>query len=228
MPEMETPLINWRDYPERCYYHGKRWTRYPRAIRDSDRNYYRRNIRNRTVYLHRYVWEQHNIDIPEGFHIHHIDGNYDNNDISNLQMLTPEEHMRLHFKGWCSDRKKAHLDNVRPMTKEWHRSEEGREWHRKHARIVADNMKPKEATCQLCGEKYMSKLGGTCRSKFCSDRCRAEARRRSGVDDVQYICVGCGCSFLKSKYSSIPKYCSRKCFGECRKKQTKLKKLLSI
>lgn len=33
---------------------------------------------------------------PKQYHIHHIDGNNKNNDISNLQMLTIEEHHKLH------------------------------------------------------------------------------------------------------------------------------------
>lgn len=45
---------------------------------------------------HRIVWEEHYGKIPEGMQIHHIDGDKTNNDISNLQLLTPLEHSRIH------------------------------------------------------------------------------------------------------------------------------------
>ncbi len=34
----------------------------------------------------------------KGMHIHHIDGNYENNSLKNLQILSPEEHYKLHGK----------------------------------------------------------------------------------------------------------------------------------
>jgi len=48
------------------------------------------------MFLHRYVWTQAKGEIPDGYDIHHIDFDKDNNDLSNLQMLTHEEHSRLH------------------------------------------------------------------------------------------------------------------------------------
>src|SRR5215469_4924479 len=47
--------------------------------------------------LHRAVWMHSNGKIPKGYHIHHIDGNHDNNDITNLQCLSPGDHQRLHM-----------------------------------------------------------------------------------------------------------------------------------
>lgn len=45
---------------------------------------------------HRFVWEQANGPIPEGFQIHHIDGDKTNNKLSNLQLLSNSEHQKLH------------------------------------------------------------------------------------------------------------------------------------
>ena len=42
------------------------------------------------------MWELHYGEIPEGYHIHHIDFDKSNNDISNLQLMSKEEHMQLH------------------------------------------------------------------------------------------------------------------------------------
>jgi len=46
--------------------------------------------------LHRVVWEYYNGAIPKGFQVHHKDHNPYNNDISNLELLTEEEHIRKH------------------------------------------------------------------------------------------------------------------------------------
>jgi hypothetical protein len=52
---------------------------------------------------HRKIWIEHFGDIPvdeEGFsyEIHHIDGNRNNNDISNLKMVTIREHLQIHLE----------------------------------------------------------------------------------------------------------------------------------
>lgn len=46
-------------------------------------------------YVHRLVWEEHNGPIPEGGIVIFLDGNPLNCDISNLQMITRAEHVRL-------------------------------------------------------------------------------------------------------------------------------------
>lgn len=38
----------------------------------------------------------HQCEIPEGYQVHHIDGNWTNNDPRNLQLLTKEEHWKIH------------------------------------------------------------------------------------------------------------------------------------
>jgi hypothetical protein len=54
---------------------------------------------------YRKIYEDHFGKIPDGYHIHHIDGNPLNNDISNLQCLSPEDHKNIHeneFILWAS------------------------------------------------------------------------------------------------------------------------------
>ncbi len=48
------------------------------------------------VYYHRWVWYCSFGVIPEGFHIHHKDGDKLNNRISNLECLSPSEHAKEH------------------------------------------------------------------------------------------------------------------------------------
>ena len=42
---------------------------------------------------HRYVWTQHNGEIPKGMQIHHINGKKKDNRIENLKLVTPKENM---------------------------------------------------------------------------------------------------------------------------------------
>jgi hypothetical protein len=47
---------------------------------------------------YRNLWEtSNNTTIPKGYHIHHIDGNHNNNDINNLVCVSPEEHHNIHL-----------------------------------------------------------------------------------------------------------------------------------
>ena len=57
---------------------------------------YRRN--NRTGrFEHVEVWERHHgQSVPDGYQIHHLDGNKLNNDPANLLAVTPTDHKRLH------------------------------------------------------------------------------------------------------------------------------------
>ena len=57
-----------------------------------------KSIHNIKVLTHRQVWEQVKGSIPYKHHIHHIDGDKLNNDISNLQCLAKSEHDNLHSR----------------------------------------------------------------------------------------------------------------------------------
>ena len=47
---------------------------------------------------HRSIYESAFGKIPKGYEIHHIDGNILNNDISNLQLVTLQEHYDIHWR----------------------------------------------------------------------------------------------------------------------------------
>ena len=54
------------------------------------------SIDYKNVFAHRLAWEKYNGRIPEGYHIHHIDSNRQNNDITNLACLSQSDHIKLH------------------------------------------------------------------------------------------------------------------------------------
>ena len=55
-----------------------------------------RRIGERTVQEHRLIWEQHYGPIPDGMHVHHINGDNQDNRIENLRLVTPVEHRHIH------------------------------------------------------------------------------------------------------------------------------------
>ena len=55
-------------------------------------SYERTKIDYRRIYIDNYG------EIPKGFHIHHIDGDCHNNDPSNLEALSPEDHYWKHIE----------------------------------------------------------------------------------------------------------------------------------
>lgn len=68
------------------------------AITKNGYRIFSRGSRNtvKKTYEHHLVWEQAYGAIPDGYEIHHKDGNKLNNELSNLQLLTRTEHARLH------------------------------------------------------------------------------------------------------------------------------------
>lgn len=67
-------------------FNGERFTR-------RSNGYFARTNDDRS-YLHRIVWEHHNGAIPLGFDIHHINGNIEDNRISNLECISKADHAR--------------------------------------------------------------------------------------------------------------------------------------
>lgn len=192
-------------------YNGKQYHRYPGSKRKSDARYYRRGKN----YLHRVVWETHNGPIPRGHQIHHINGDFGDNRIENLQCVAPREHSLIHAPE-MADQRRAHLDNVRHKAAAWHSTPEGREWHREHGRrVFAEAHKPIIGFCQMCSAEYTTTTLNT-HSRFCSNACKSAWRRKAGVDNVHRACLNCHTTFSINRYSKT-QYCSRKCSQQARR-----------
>src|SRR5689334_25155265 len=93
------------------------------------------------IRAHVWVWINHNGDIPKKHHIHHIDENKSNNNIENLRCIHYHEHYRLHITEEKREWSRKWIEVIRPLTKKWHASEEGLQWHSKHGLKVWENRK---------------------------------------------------------------------------------------
>jgi hypothetical protein len=130
-----------------------------RVYSRTDEGYYRcqvgKSMGFRARLLHRDVWISVNGQIPDGFDIHHIDGDKENNHPSNLEALSKADHTREHssergFRTWS-------YDQFSESNK--------RKWALKQ---------PTERTCHNCGDVYLS-TGQ--RAKYCNARCRVDHNR---------------------------------------------------
>ena len=136
---------------------------------------------NKGKRLHRSVWEFFNGEIPEGYHIHHIDGDRNNNNIENLALMPGLAHTRMHAVS--EDRRENGRRAIVLAIKvapEWHHSKEGKEWHSKHAKETwAKHREPHEKICTGCGAVFMSNDIGHKGNHFCSQNCKARYYRRT-------------------------------------------------
>jgi len=159
---------------ETIEYNGKKYNRYPNSKRRHLRVYYWRHSgwKESPKALHRDIWQEANGEIPKGYVIHHKDGNSLNNNIENLQIMSKGEHQSKHSSN--EERKKDARKNLRkyaqPKAKEWHKSEEGSEWHKQHYKKSLCNATKYKHTCEECDKEYESTR--KTKTKFCSNKCQ--------------------------------------------------------
>lgn len=160
--------------------------------------------------LHIAVWEHHNGAVPEGHHIHHLDHDKSNNEITNLQCLTVHDHLSLHAQSLTEEqlerKRKNLIDNAIPKASEWHRSEAGRKWHKEHGAKCWEGIEPLDYECTYCGAAFKSRNRYSSKSnRFCSNKCKTAYRRKMGYDDITIKCEICGEEFTANKYQKRTK-----------------------
>lgn len=206
------------------FYGGIKWRRYPESSRRNDRLYYKPASHyfegGWEQYLHRQVWRDANGPIPSGCHIHHVDGDTLNNDLANLQCMTSKQHSKHHADTATEDQREASrrlMDKLRPLASAWHRSDEGRKWHSAIGAASWVGRKPTAHVCEQCGNPYQT-ISSHGNSRFCSNACKSEFRRRSGLDNIVRACEKCGQMFTANKYLR-QRFCSKSCTPGRPKKQ---------
>lgn len=123
----------------------------------------------------------------KNYDVHHIDRNRDNNDISNLQLLTKREHTKLHAL------------------------EDGKTLSEYKAKVPKPEFIVK--ICEQCGEEYNSSKNVAHKQRFCSEKCKMKWRRANGLDREERVCIYCGKTFTCNKTLST-KFCSKRCAGK--------------
>ena len=194
-----------------AYFNGYRF------LKDARTGYYlsTKMIDGKRMRLHRYVWETFNGEVPDGYHVHHIDGNKGHNDIENLTLIKSSEHAQLHGQLLSNDpvTVKKRIDNLtnnaRPKATEWHKSEVGRKWHKEHYEEFKAALYQKVTkVCEQCGKEYEGTPGKG--QRFCSNACKSAWRRKMGIDNEERFCEVCGKSFTANKYAKT-RFCSPEC-----------------
>lgn len=202
-------MIEYLENGDLAVYEGIRYRR------DKKTGYYLNSARR--MRLHRAVWQSIQGIIPDGYHVHHVDGDKSNNEPGNLALLPGGEHASKHGKQrdamFHAELVRNLSVNARPKACEWHKSKEGRKWHAEHAKKMCENMNERRYTCEHCGETFFKKPLGA--NKFCSNACKSAHRRASGTDNEQRRCCVCGQLFETNKYSKTAS-CSRACANRMR------------
>lgn len=198
---MSTEAVRGRVYKcspstETVVFNGRRYHRNPDAKQKHRRRYFwgRQGYGSgKKVTLHAAIWEHYNGPVPAGHLVHHKDGDFLNNDISNLECITPSRHGKIHKTG-------KHLAGYRHQKMYTHvcwNCEGEYQTFRKHrtkfcspicaSRYRYNNRLTFETrVCIVCGAEYRTDRYGA--AKTCSPTCRV--RMCANNREAQKACEG--------------------------------------
>lgn len=173
-------------------------------LRSNDGHYFGKNGKQ-TVALHREVWKHFFGEPPEGFVVHHIDHDKNNNNIENLLLIPRSEHTSAHNSGICRAPKNFFVCEY--CGKEFEAHDIGKNkycsqtcntkaWRLRH---------PLQKTCAWCGKVFVTYQKTT---RYCSNECESRARYDGRRENR--VCPVCGKSFSTTKLAD-KKCCSHSC-----------------
>lgn len=81
-------------------------------------------------------------------------------------------------------------------------------WHAEHAKQAWQGRPLIRLTCERCGETFETRHSGECR--WCSNRCKAAARRATRADHEDHTCAICEATYRADRYST-GRTCGRTC-----------------
>ncbi len=168
--------------------------------------------------LHRRIWSDANGPIPEGYAIHHIDGDWRNNDLANLEAMPFTKHAREHMleRNATPEGRAASLAALEAGQKRaaaWHASPAGIAWHKEHGARTWEGREAKSYTCEVCATQFESRHATGAR--FCSSACA----QRVGVKRYFTLtkpCEKCGAEYVTNRHRPT-RFCSYACSNSSRK-----------
>ena len=162
--------------------------------------------------IHRAVYRYYRGEIPDGYIIHHIDGNPTNNDISNLQCLTNSEHRKIHHlmmpakNSVCINCGKKFLYRSVGVSARFC-SAKCREIYDVKERASG---RYETRTCEICGKDFRTRKRNS--ATTCSSKCAAVKKKKNYIPQkITAVCEFCGKEFLTNKFH--PASC---CSTHCR------------
>jgi hypothetical protein len=160
------------------------------------------------IHAQRWVWINHHGAIPKGMDIHHKDGNKDNNDIENLEMLSRSDHLKKHWANpELRQKRRDFLNKQRAKVHAWLRSPEGRRVQSEASKKAWKYRKSGVKNCLSCNKEFTTQQPW---AKYCSDACDKRWRRKQGVYNIEVTCPVCAKLFFKDKFSKRV-FCSISC-----------------
>ena len=97
-------------------FNGIRYYRYPGSKSHGKRCYYTCSNENKKKgysTLHRDMWIAEYGAIPEGYDVHHKDGNSLNNTLENFELVTRKEHAKEHWKLQPEEKRQQALEAIK-------------------------------------------------------------------------------------------------------------------
>ena len=188
------------------YYKGIKFIRY------ENQNYYCTTTDSHML-LHRFIWLCEKGEIPEGYDVHHIDHDFDHNEISNFELLTRSEHIKKHFEEMPEEKKEVIRNNMRKARFsqkciDYHTSDEAKKERSKYVKKAWEDGKMKQPTeyiCEVCGKSYV-RYPRAAKHRFCSWKCETLFNN----PEKELICPICGKKFIKPA-GKIGITCSKSC-----------------
>lgn len=130
--------------------------------------------------LHRDAWKAAFGPIPAGCHIHHRDGNPENNLLANLECQDASEHLS---NSRAKRTGNTISDAARAGAAAWHGSDAGRLWHKQHAERSKSWTKWKRESkrCPECNAEFLALVRKSGNAQiYCGSPCKVAAYRKRG------------------------------------------------